>query len=126
LVGSVTSAAQQFRAAMIETLSRDFVRTLRARGVPERQVIFRNVLRNSAGPGLTVLSLTVFGVLGGAVFIEQVFALPGLGKLGVDSAVKGDVPVLMGTVLVTILVVLVVNLIGDIANAALNPKTRAK
>lgn len=126
LVGSVTSAAQQFRAATIETLSRDFVRTLRARGVPERQVIFRNVLRNSAGPGLTVLSLTVFGVLGGAVFVEQIFALPGLGKLGVESAVKGDVPVLMGTVLVTILIVLIVNFLGDMANTALNPKARAK
>lgn len=126
LVGSVTSAAQQFRAATIETLSRDFVRTLRARGVPEREVIFKNVLRNSAGPGLTVLSLTVFGVLGGAVFIEQIFALPGLGKLGVESAVKGDVPVLMGTVLVTIVVVLAVNFVGDLANAALNPRTRAK
>lgn len=126
LVGSVASAAQQFRAATLETLSRDWVRTLRARGVSERDIVFRNVLRNSAGPGLTVLSLQVFGILGGAVFIEQVFALPGLGKLGIQSALKGDVPMVMGTVLVTILVVLVVNFIGDLANTALNPKARAK
>jgi peptide/nickel transport system permease protein len=126
LVGSIAGAAQQFRAATLETLSCDWVRTLRARGVPERLVIFQHVLRNSAGPGLTVLSLSVFSVLGGAVFIEQVFALPGLGKLGVQSALKGDVPMVMGTVLVTILVVLVVNFLGDTANTALNPKARAK
>ncbi len=126
LIGSVASAAQQFRAATLETLSKDYVRTLRARGVPERQLIFRNVLRNSAGPGLTVLSLQVFGILGGAVFIEQVFALPGIGQLSNKSVQQGDVPMVMGAVVVTILVVLIVNFLGDLATAFLNPKARAK
>jgi peptide/nickel transport system permease protein len=126
LIGSVANAAVQFRGAVVDTLSRDFVRTLRARGISERLVIFRHVLRNAGGPGLTVLSLQTLGLLGGAIFIEQVFALPGLGQLSVTSAQQGDVPIVMGSVLVIIVFVLVVNLLGDLANAALNAKARTR
>jgi peptide/nickel transport system permease protein len=126
LIGSVASAAQQFRTAVLDTLGRDYVRTLRARGISEREVIFRNVLRNAAAPGLTVLSLQVFGLLGGAVFIEQIFALPGMGQLANSSAQTDDVPMVMGTVLVTILIVLVVNFIGDLLINFLNPKARTR
>jgi peptide/nickel transport system permease protein len=126
LVGSIAAAASQFRGAVLDTLSRDFVRTLRARGIRESQVIFRHVLRNSAGPGLTVLSLQTLGLLGGAVFVELVFALPGMGQLANQSTQQGDVPIVMGTVLVTILVVQVVNLLGDLAIVALNPKARTQ
>jgi peptide/nickel transport system permease protein len=126
LIGSVASAAQQFRTAVLDTLSRDFVRTLRTRGIPEREVIFRNVLRNSAAPGLTVLSLQTFSLLGGAVFIEQVFALAGMGQLAASSAQIQDVPMVMGTVLVTILIVLVVNFVGDLLITLLNPKARTR
>ncbi|TCC36398.1 ABC transporter permease [Kribbella speibonae] len=126
LIGSVASATQQFRTAVLDTLGRDYVRTLRARGIPEREVIFRNVLRNSAAPGLTVLSLTTFALLGGAVFIEQVFALPGMGQLANMAAQINDVPLVMGTVLVTIVIVLVVNFLGDLAITLLNPKARTR
>ncbi|GAA2412207.1 ABC transporter permease [Actinomadura vinacea] len=126
LTGSVASAASQFRGAVLDTLSRDFVRTLRARGVPERLVIFRHVLRNSAGPGLTVLSLQTIALIGGAVIIEVVFALPGMGDLTNTAAQQGDVPVVMGCVLVIVVIVLVVNLLGDLANAAVNPKARTR
>jgi len=126
LIGAVAGAAQQFRAAMLDTLGRDYVRTLRARGISEREVIFRNALRNAAAPGLTVLSLTMFALLGGAVFIEQVFALPGMGQLATSAAQTSDVPMVMGTVLVTVLLVLVVNLVGDLAITLLNPKARIR
>jgi peptide/nickel transport system permease protein len=126
LIGSVASAAQQFRTAFLDNLGRDYVRTLRARGISEREVIFRNLLRNSAAPGLTVLSLTVFSLLGGAVFIEQVFALPGMGQLANTSAQINDVPMVMGTVLVTIVIVLVVNFLGDLGITLLNPKARTR
>src|SRR5262249_5248567 len=109
LIGSVASAAQQFRTAVLDTLSPDYVRTLRARGPSDGRVIFRHVLRNAAAPGLTVLSLTMFSLLGGAIFIEQIFALPGVGQLANASAQTDDVPMVMGTVLVTIVIVLVVN-----------------
>ncbi|WP_103063053.1 ABC transporter permease [Actinomyces qiguomingii] len=126
LIGAVSSAAQQFRTATLDQLGKDYVRTLRARGVSERAVIFRHVLRNAAAPGLTVLSLTVFSLLGGAVFIEQVFALPGLGQLANSSAQIFDVPMVMGTVLVTAVIVLIVNFLGDLAITLLNPKARTR
>lgn len=126
LIGSVASAASQFRGEVRDTLSRDYVRTLRARGISERAVLFRNVLRNSAGPGLTVLSLTTIYLVGGVVLVEQIFALPGMGSLTNTSAQQGDVPIVMGCVLATILIVLIVNLLGDLANAALNPKVRTR
>ncbi|MYS51214.1 ABC transporter permease subunit, partial [Streptomyces sp. SID6013] len=126
LVGAVANAAAQFRGAIMDTLSQDYVRTLRARGIPESRVIFRHVLRNAAGPGLTVLSLQTLGLIGGAVFIEQVFALPGIGDLSTVSAQRGDVPIVMGCVLVTIVFVLVVNVLGDLVTAAANPKARTR
>ncbi len=126
LIGSVASAASQFRGATMDTLSRDFVRTLRASGISERLIIFRHVLRNAGGPGLTVLSLQTLALIGGAIFIEQVFALPGMGQLAVSSATISDVPMVMGTVLVTVLIVLVVNVLADLATYFLNPKARAR
>jgi peptide/nickel transport system permease protein len=126
LIGAVAGAGQQFRSAVLDTLGRDFVRTLRARGINEREIIIRNVLRNSAAPGLTALTLTVIGLLGGAVFIEQVFALPGMGQLANTAAQINDVPVVMGTVLVTAVIVLVVNFLGDLGIVILNPKARTR
>jgi peptide/nickel transport system permease protein len=111
---------------MLDTLGRDYVRTLRARGIGERELIFRNALRNAAAPGLTVLSLTMFGLLGGAVFIEQIFALPGMGQLANASAQTDDVPMVMGCVLVTVIIVLAVNFLGDLAITLLNPKARVR
>jgi peptide/nickel transport system permease protein len=126
LIGAVAGAAAQFRTAVLDQLGRDYVRTLRARGIPEREIVFRNVLRNAAPPGLTVLSLTVFGLLGGAVFIEQVFALPGMGQMANMAAKISDVPLVMGTVLVAVVIVLVVNFAGDLAITLLNPKARTR
>lgn len=125
LVGSIASAAAQFRSAVKDVLGRDFVRTLRARGMSERAIVYRHVLRNAGGPGLTVLSLLTIGLLGGVVIIEQVFALPGMGALVTGAASQGDVPVVMGCVAVTVLLVSVVNLLTDLLTAALNPKARA-
>jgi peptide/nickel transport system permease protein len=124
LVGSIAGAASQFRSAVLDVLSRDYVRTLRARGVPEPIVVFGHVLRNAAGPGLTVLNLQTIGLIGGAIIIELVFALPGMGQLTNASAQQGDVPLVMGAVLAIIVIVLVVNFLADLANAALNPKAR--
>lgn len=126
LVGAVAGAAAQFRSAVLDTAGKDFVRTLRARGISERAVVWRHVLRNSAGPGMIALSLTMIGLLGGAVFIEQVFALPGMGQLTVASAIISDVPMVMGAVLVTVLIVLIVNFLADLAVYVLNPKVRAR
>lgn len=124
LIGSVASAAQQFRGAVSDVLRQDFVRTLRSRGISEFAVVFRHVLRNAAGPGLTILGLQVIGMMGGVVIIEQVFALPGIGNLTVSTSLRSDVPVVMGCVFFTIMIVVVVNLLADLMIAWVNPRAR--
>lgn len=121
-----TLGAAQIRGSVIDVLSRDFVRTLRARGISERAVVFRHVLRSASGPGIIAFGLLVVAMFGGTIFVEQVFALPGMGQLLNQSAQAGDIPMVMGCVLVTTVVVLVVNLIADISNSLLNPKARMR
>jgi peptide/nickel transport system permease protein len=126
LIGSISGSAAQVRGAMIDTLSKDFVRTLRARGMREAPIVFRHVLRTASGPVLISFGLTVIALFGGTVFVEQVFALPGMGQMVNIAAQQGDVPMVMGVVLVTIVIVLVVNVIVDLLNMVLNPKVRTR
>lgn len=123
-VSGVASVAQQVRGAMLDVLRRDFVRTLRSRGIGERAIVYRHALRNAASPALTVLSLQFVGMLGGAVVIERIFALPGLGSLVTDASLSGDIPVVMGVVTFMVAMIVVVNLLIDVANGWLNPKAR--
>jgi peptide/nickel transport system permease protein len=125
LINGVTGGAQQIRSAVIKQLERDYVRTLRSRGIGEREVLFKHVLRSAAPAGLTVLSLQLIGMLGGVVIIEQIFALPGMGPLAVAATAQSDQPVVMGVVMYTVAVVIVVNLVVDLLNGWLNPKVRA-
>lgn len=126
LIGTVASSAQQFRSAMKAILEKDWVKTLRSRGLSESEILFKHVLRASAPAGLTILSLQFVGMLGGAVIIEQIFALPGLGFLALQSTGVGDTPVVMGVVVVTVIVVILVNLTVDLLNGWLNPKVRVQ
>jgi peptide/nickel transport system permease protein len=126
VIGSTASAAQQVRGAVIDVLRQDFIRTLRARGVSPRSVLFRHALRNAATPALTVLSLQFIALLGGAVVIEKVFAIPGLGTLTINAALQGDVPVLMGVVVTLVVLVVIVNLVIDIVSGWVNPKVRVQ
>jgi len=125
LINGVTGGAQQIRSAVIKQLERDYVRTLRSRGIQEREILFKHVLRSAAPAGLTVLSLQLIGMLGGVVIIETIFALPGMGPLAVSATSQSDQPVVMGIVMYTVAVVIVVNLVVDLVNGWLNPKVRA-
>ncbi|MFF2525288.1 ABC transporter permease [Streptomyces liangshanensis] len=125
-VSSIASTAQQVRSAMIETLERDYIRTLRSRGLSERRVVYGHALRNAAPTALTVVSLHLISLLGGTVLVEKVFALPGIGTLAVNSTVGGDTPQVLGVVVMMVTVVVVVNLLLDIANGWLNPKVRVR
>ena len=87
-------------------------------------VIDRHVLRNAGGPALAVLAVQFIGLLGGAVIVEQVFAIPGMGQLTVRATTLGDIPVVMGVVIAVAIIVVIVNLLIDLAQAALNPKVR--
>jgi peptide/nickel transport system permease protein len=120
----VTSGAQQIRSAVRSQLQLDYVRTLRSRGISEREILFTYVLRNAAPTGLTVISLQFVGLLGAVVIIETIFAIPGMGTLAVSSTSLGDIPVVMGVVIATVVIVIIVNLLVDLANGWLNPKIR--
>jgi peptide/nickel transport system permease protein len=124
LIGAVANSAQQFRGAMLDVLSQDYIRTLRTRGISDRHIIFRHALRNAASPGLTILSLQTIALMGGVIVIEQVFALPGMGVLIGSAALQGDIPAVMGDVLFIVIVVVVVNIIVDLLNGWVNPKAR--
>lgn len=124
VIDGVAGAAQQIRSAFIKQLEQDYVRTLRSRGLGEREIMLRHVLRSAAPAGLTVLSLQFIGMLGGVVILEQIFALPGVGTLAVSATTQGDLPLVMGVVIYTVLIVIVVNLLVDLVNGWLNPKVR--
>ncbi|MDQ0242142.1 peptide/nickel transport system permease protein [Arthrobacter bambusae] len=124
VLGGIASAAQQIRGAVIDVLDMDYVRTLRARGLGSSSVLLKHVLRNAAPPALTVLSLQFIALLGGAVVIERIFAIPGMGTLTINSSFQGDVPALMGVVVALVILVVIVNLVIDLANGWINPKAR--
>ncbi|WP_337059920.1 ABC transporter permease [Kineococcus sp. G2] len=123
-VGSIGGVAQQVRGSMIDAFSRDYVRTLRSRGLSRRRVVYRHVLRNAAGPALSILGLQFVILLGGAVIVETLFSIPGLGPAALSSTSQGDIPVVMGIVVVTGVVVVLVNTLVDVAQAWVNPKVR--
>lgn len=123
-IGAIASIAQQVRGSMLDALRLDYVRTLRARGIPNRRVVFGHVLRNSAGPALSVLGIQFIVMFGGAVVVEQVFSLPGIGQTAVSATVQGDIPLIMGVIVVTAIIVLLINLAVDLLQGWLNPKVR--
>ncbi|WP_416971029.1 ABC transporter permease [Streptomyces sp. 4F14] len=124
MLGGVANLTAQIRGAMIGELRKDYVRTLRTRGVPTRSVVLRHALRGAAGPALTVLSLEFVQMLGGALVIEQVFALPGYGQYAFNASLQGDVPIIMGISVFGVLLVIGVNLTVDLVGGWLNPKAR--
>jgi peptide/nickel transport system permease protein len=123
-LSAVASVAQQVRGSVSDAINMDYVRTLRARGLSFNRVVYKHVLRNAGGPALSILGVQFVGMLGGAVLVEQIFAISGLGPYAVSSTAMSDIPAVMGLVVVTALVVIVVNLVIDLLSAALNPKVR--
>lgn len=123
-IAAIAAVAQQIRGSILDQMNRDYVRTLRSRGLSLNRVLYRHVLRNAAGPALAILGLQFIVLLGGAIFVEQIFALPGIGQLAISSALTSDIPVVMGLVVMTAVIVVVVNLMVDLAHGALNPKAR--
>ncbi|MFF5255933.1 ABC transporter permease [Streptomyces leeuwenhoekii] len=124
-VASVAGVCQQVRGAVIDVLRQDYVRTLRARGLPASRIVFRHVLRNASAPALAVLGMQFVGLLGGAVLVEQIFGLPGIGSMTVTYTARGDIPVIMALVMLTVVGVVLINLLVDIMIGWLDPKARA-
>jgi peptide/nickel transport system permease protein len=87
-------------------------------------VLFEHVLRNAGGPALAVLAVQFVGLMGGAIIVEQIFAIPGLGPIATSSTAQGDIPLVMGLVVVTAIITVVVNIVIEILHGFLNPKAR--
>ena len=113
------------RSAMLTALDQDYVRTARAKGLGERRVLLRHALRNALVPVVTLGALELGTLLSGAVLTEQVFSVPGFGKLVVDAVFTRDYPVVQGVVLVTAVIYVALNLVADLLYAALNPRLRS-
>jgi peptide/nickel transport system permease protein len=112
------------RSQMLETLGEDYIRTARAKGLPERVVIRKHAFRAGLTPLVTAAGLDFAGLLGGAVITEQIFNLPGMGRLAIASVVDYDLPVITGTVLVAATFVITANLVVDLLYAVIDPRVR--
>jgi peptide/nickel transport system permease protein len=118
------SITRVVRASMVESLRDDYIRTARAKGVPERRVVWFHALPNSLIPVLTLCGVEFGYLLGGAVLVEQIFALPGIGRLVLDAILQRDYALVEGIVLFAALNVMIVNLLIDLAYAKLDPRIR--
>lgn len=116
--------ARQLRTSLVGALRENYVTGAEMRGFSARRVLFGHVLRNAAGPALTVLGVSVPLIMGGAVVTEKIFNLPGIAQLALDSAEQHDIPVIQGTLLVTVAVVLAANVVINALLAVLNPAAR--
>jgi len=112
------------RSSMVETLSQDYIRTSRAKGLSERVVIYRHALKNSLIPVVTIFGLSIPNLFGGSYIIEKVFGWPGMGLLGVEAINNRDYQVLMGLTVFTAVLVLLGNLLADLMYALVDPRIR--
>lgn len=123
-LGGVTVIAKQMRDSARRELERDYVRVLRSTGISETRIVLLHVLRNASIPTTTIIGLIAVGALSGAVFIENVFVLPGLGSLVTSAATRHDLPVILGVGVAFTAIVIVINLFVDIAHSSLDPRVR--
>jgi peptide/nickel transport system permease protein len=114
------------RAGMLDTMREDYVRTARAKGLPERLVILKHVFRNALIGVVATLGFTFVGLVSEAVVTETVFALPGIGRLVVQSIMRRDYPVIQGIILVVVVFYIIINLIVDLTTTRLDPRLKAE
>ncbi len=118
--------ARLLRSSLLDVLDQDFIRTARAKGLSEQRVILRHGVRAAITPIVTVLGLDLGALLGGALLIETVFDIPGVGRLNYDALLHADFPIIEGTVLLAALFIVVANILVDISYAYLDPRVRFK
>lgn len=126
LLISFASYTRYSRAGMLEVLNQDFIRTARAKGLPERTVIVRHASRNMLIPITTLVAFDVGALLGGAIITERVFAIPGMGFLFASGLDRGDLNPVMGYFLVIAVMAILFNFLADLSYAALDPRVRVR
>ncbi len=123
-IGGLAGLSRYTRSSMLEVMRQDYIITARAKGVPEHDVIYRHALRNALLPLITILGLSLPGMIGGSVIFESIFAIPGVGQLMWTSVMARDYPVLMGNLVIVAVLTLVGNLLADIGYALADPRIR--
>lgn len=123
-VGQSALIARLTRTNMVETLGAAFIQTARSKGLSERNVVFRHALKNTLIPIVTIVGLSIGGLLGGAVITENIFGLPGVGRVAIEAITARDYPMIQGTVLLVAVTFVFVNLITDIVYVYVDPRIR--
>jgi peptide/nickel transport system permease protein len=122
---SLAGLSRYSRSSMLEVIRQDYIRTARAKGLKEYQVIMRHALRNALMPVITILGLAIPGLIGGSVIFETIFSIPGLGQLFYQSTLSRDYPTIMGILVIGAFLTLIGNLVADVAYALADPRIRA-
>ena len=124
--GGLAGLTRYVRGSMVDVLQQDYIRTARAKGLPESAVLLRHALRNALLPVITILGLSVPGLLGGSVIFETIFAIPGLGRLYYDAVMARDLMTVMGLLTISALLTLLGNLLADLGYALADPRIRVE
>ncbi|MDO9080240.1 MAG: ABC transporter permease [Desulfuromonadales bacterium] len=122
--GGLAGFSRYMRSNMLEVIRQDYILTARAKGLSEQSVIYRHALRNALLPVITILGLSVPGLIGGSVIFETIFAIPGMGKLFYDGVMMRDYPLIMGILVMGAILTLVGNLLADLCYAFADPRIR--
>ncbi len=122
--GGLAGLSRYMRANMLEVIRQDYITTARAKGLSERVVIYKHALRNALLPVITILGLSIPGLIGGSVIFETIFAIPGMGQLFYMAVMSRDYPVVMGILVIGAILTLVGNLIADVSYAVADPRIR--
>ncbi len=122
--GGLAGISRYMRTSMLEVMHKDFIRTARAKGLSEKEVIYKHALKNALLPIVTIIGLSVPGLIGGSVIFESIYAIPGMGKLFFDSVMARDYPVIMGILFVGAILTLLGNLLADVMYACVDPRIR--
>jgi peptide/nickel transport system permease protein len=125
-VGSIAVLSRYVRSQMLEVISQDYVRTARAKGLDEDQVIYHHALRNALLPFVTMFGFLVPGLIGGSVIIESIFAWPGIGRLGYDAILTRDFPVILTLNFIAAALTLAGTLLSDVLYAVVDPRIRVE
>ncbi|MBE9546050.1 MAG: ABC transporter permease, partial [Proteobacteria bacterium] len=122
--GGLAGLSRYMRSSMLEVIRQDYITTARAKGLSERVVIYKHALRNALLPIITILGLSIPGLIGGSVIFETIFAIPGMGQLFYMSVMARDYPVVMGILVIGAVLTLLGNLIADVSYALADPRIR--
>jgi len=125
-IASAASTARYMRGSMLDVLREDYIRTARAKGLPERAVFLKHAFKNAALPIVTIVGLSLPFLLGGAVVTEQIFSWPGMGRLAVQAIYSRDYPVILAVNFVVAVMVIAGNLLADVSYALLDPRITLK